>query len=73
MRERALIDRLRREFPQVSPEFFDAMEARAELHELRGQLCYLVGFHGRAGAVPVGELRGLLGLVSDHDAVGGAR
>ncbi|HKS45545.1 MAG TPA: hypothetical protein VJT49_10605 [Amycolatopsis sp.] len=63
-RESEHINRLRQQYPHVSPGFFDLMEERRQvqdrLNDLQGRLTYLIGYHSGRGAVPVAELQRVL-------------
>jgi hypothetical protein len=58
------IDKLRAQYPELGRGFFDEMEERyrvqAKLDALREGIAFLIGYHERAGAVPVEKLQPLL-------------
>ena len=62
------IDQLRKEHPHISPAFFDMMakrdEAERTINATRERLAHLIGYHGRAGAVPIAELRQVLDILA---------
>lgn len=58
------VSELRKQHPNAGSGFFDLMEERRELQdrlsEVRGRIAFLVGFHGRDGAVPIEALEKVL-------------